>query len=86
MVKRVSKCTIGIQDNYQNTYRRYAVLTSIRKRGSHPSWVELTSYKVDNYDERRNGEAMRLQLDLVDEVRMAAEQRLAWYGDLMAQH
>ena len=41
---------------------------------------------MDNYDERRNGEAMRLQLDLVDEVRMAAEQRLAWYEDLMAQH
>ena len=41
---------------------------------------------MDNYDERRNGEAMGLQLDLVDEVRMAAEQRLARYEDLMAKH
>jgi len=39
--------------------------------------VELISYRVENYDERRKGEAMRLQLDLVDEVREAAEQRLA---------
>ena len=31
--------------------------------------VELTSYKVDNHDERKNDEAMHLQLDLVDEVR-----------------
>ena len=40
--------------------------------------VKLTSYRVDNYDERRNGKAMRLQLDLVDEVRVTAEQR--FYG------
>ena len=31
-----------------------------------PAEVELTSYKVDNYDERRNDKAMRLQLGLVD--------------------
>ena len=41
--------------------------------------VGLTSYRVDNYDERRNDDAMRLQLDLVDEVRATAEQRLAQY-------
>ena len=29
---------------------------------------------------------MCLQLDLVDEVRTTAEQRLAWYQDLMAKH
>ena len=41
--------------------------------------VGLTSYRVKNHDERSNDEAMRLQLDLVDEVRATAEQRLAWY-------
>ena len=39
--------------------------------------VGLTSYRMDNHDERRNGEAMHLQLDLVDEVRVTVEQRLA---------
>ena len=29
---------------------------------------------------------MRLQLDLVDEIRVAAEQRLARYQDRMAKH
>ena len=48
--------------------------------------VRLTSYRVDNHDERKNVEAMRLQLDLVDEVRATAEQRLARYQDLMAKH
>ena len=41
--------------------------------------VGLTSYRVDNYDEMRNDETMHLQLDLVDEVRATAEQRLARY-------
>jgi len=48
--------------------------------------IGLTSYRVDNYDEIRNGQTMRLQLDLVDEVRAVAKQRLARYQDLMAKH
>ena len=42
-----------------------------------PAEVGLTSYRVDNHDERRNDEAMRLQLDLLDKVKAIAEQRLA---------
>ena len=41
--------------------------------------VRLTSYRVHNHDENKNDEAMRLQLDLVDEIRAVAEQRLARY-------
>ena len=41
---------------------------------------------VDNHDERKNEKAMRLQLDLVDEVRATAEQRLAQYQNRMAMH
>ena len=48
--------------------------------------VGLTSYRVHNHDESRNDEAMRLQLDLIDEIRSAAEQRLARYQDRMARH
>ena len=46
----------------------------------------LTSYRVENYDEDTNKVGMRLQLDLLDEVRATAEQRLARYQDLMAKH
>ena len=48
--------------------------------------VGLTSYRVDNHDEIRNDETMHLQLDLLDEVRAAPEQRLTQYQDLMAKH
>ena len=44
------------------------------------------SYRVHNHDENKNDEAMWLQLDLVDKIRMAAEQRLARYQDRMAKH
>ena len=48
--------------------------------------VGLTSYRVGNHDKSRNDEAMRFQLDLVDEVRATAKQRLARYQNLMAKH
>ena len=51
-----------------------------------PAEVELTSYRVDNHNESKNDKAIRLQLDLLDEVRATAEQRLARYQDLMAKH
>jgi len=38
-----------------------------------PAEVGLTSYRVENYDMDENENAMRLQLDLVDEVRATAE-------------
>ncbi|XP_050290503.1 uncharacterized protein LOC126728762 [Quercus robur] len=58
-------------------YKREAVI---------PAEVGLTSYRVESYDEDVNKEAMRLQLDLLDEVRTTAEQRLARYQNLMVRH
>ena len=51
-----------------------------------PAKVGLTSYQVKNYTEDKNEEAMHLQLDLVDEARAMAEQRLARYQNLMSKH
>ena len=51
-----------------------------------PAEIGLTSYRVDNHDEGRNDEAIRLQLDQVDKVRVTTEQRLARYQDRMVKH
>ena len=51
-----------------------------------PAEVGLTSYQVESYNEDKNKEAMRFQLDLVDKVRAIAEQRLARYQNLMSKH
>ena len=44
-----------------------------------PAEIELTSFRVENRDESKNDKAMRLQLDLMYEVRATTEQRLARY-------
>ena len=41
---------------------------------------------MKNYSEDKNEEALRLQLDLVDEVRTTTKQRLARYQNLMAKY
>ena len=51
-----------------------------------PTEVGPTSYRVENYTKDKNEEAMHLQLDLVDEARATAKQRLARYQNLMSKH
>ena len=41
---------------------------------------------MENYAEEKNEEAIRLQLNLVDEVCATTEQRLVQYQNLMAKH
>ena len=48
--------------------------------------VGLTSYQISHYNEERNEERMRLQLDFLDEVKATAEQQIAHNQDLMAKH
>ena len=51
-----------------------------------PVEVRLISYRVDSHDESKNDETIRLQLNLVNEVRVTVEQRLTRYQDRMAKH
>ena len=43
-----------------------------------PAEVGLTSLRVDHYNEESNGKELCINLDLLDEVRIGVEQRLAW--------
>ncbi|XP_065622551.1 uncharacterized protein LOC136064573 [Quercus suber] len=51
-----------------------------------PAEIGLTSYRVESYNNDKNEEALQLQLDLIDEVRATAKQRLARYQNLMAKY
>ena len=51
-----------------------------------PTEVGLTSYRVAHYKDEENEKQLRLSLDLIDEVRMDAEQRVALYKNLMIKH
>ena len=50
-----------------------------------PAEVHMASYRVKVYQVEENEAQLRLNLDLIDEVRMDAEQRTARYKNLMAR-
>ncbi|XP_065619569.1 uncharacterized protein LOC136063312 [Quercus suber] len=50
-----------------------------------PTEVHMASHRVMKYQDEENKELIRLNLNLIDEVRMEAEQRTARYKNLMAK-
>ena len=74
--RMTAKAPIG-ETPFRLTYESKAVI---------PAEVGLTSYRVHNHDENKNSEVMRLQLNLVDELKTAAKQRLVRYQDRMAKY
>lgn len=50
-----------------------------------PAEVHMANHRVTAYRDKDNEEQLRLNLDLIDEVRMDAEQRMARYKNLMAR-
>ena len=62
MYRTTAKTPIG-ETPFQPTYGSEVVI---------PTEVGLTSYRVKNHDENRNDEAMGLQLNLIDKVRVTA--------------
>ena len=48
--------------------------------------VGIMSYRITHHDEGKNEERICLHMDLLDEVRAAAEQRITRYQDLRAKH
>ena len=50
-----------------------------------PAEVLVANHRVMKYQDEENEEQLRLNLDLIDEVRMDAEQRTARYKSLMAR-
>ena len=49
-----------------------------------PAEVHMANHKVMKYQDEDNKEQLLLNLDLIDKVRMNAEQRIARYKNLMA--
>ncbi|XP_065618224.1 uncharacterized protein LOC136062720 [Quercus suber] len=50
-----------------------------------PAEMHIASHRVMKYQDKENNEQLRLNLDLLDEVKMDAEQRTARYKNLMAK-
>ena len=50
-----------------------------------PAEVQMANHRVMKYEEKENAEQLCINLDLIDKVRMDAEQRTAMYKNLMAR-
>ena len=50
-----------------------------------PAEMNMASHSVMKYQDEENQEQLRFNLDLIDEVRMDAEQRTARYKNLIAK-
>ena len=50
-----------------------------------PAEVHMPNHRVMKYEKEDNEEQLHLNLDLIDEVRMDVEQRLARYKNLMVR-
>ena len=55
-----------------------------RSKAVIPTVVHVANHRVMKYQDKENEEQLRLNLDLINEVRMDAEQRTARYKSLMA--
>jgi hypothetical protein len=51
-----------------------------------PVEIGLTTFRTSTYDDHQNEEQLRLNLDLIDEVRETAEARMKRYQEKMARH
>ena len=69
MAERTTECFIGIQDDNKDAYRGDTIFDWPTKEAVIPVEVGFISYRVGKHDESKNDEAIRLQLDLMDEVR-----------------
>ena len=76
---------MGVQDNCQNPYRETPFKLANGSEAVIPAEVHMANHRVTMYQDKDNEEQLRLNLDLIDEVRTGAKERTARYKNLMAR-
>ena len=85
MAKRATRCSVGLQDDSENPTGETPFKLAYGSETVIPAEVHMANHRVMKYQDEDNEEQLRLNLDLIDEVRMDAEQRIARYKNLMAR-
>ena len=78
-------CVIGIQDDYENPYEETPFKLAYGSKAVIPAEVHMANHRVMMYRDKDNEEQLRLNLDLIDEVRTNADERTTRYKSLMAR-
>ena len=86
MAWRATKRPIAYRTTARTPIRETPFRLAFKSEAVIPAEVGIASYKIAHHDERKNEEGIRLHLDLLDKVGVAAEQRVTRYQDLIAKH
>ena len=78
-------CVIGIQDDYENPYEETPFKLAYGSKVVIPAEVHMANHRVMMYRDKDSEEQLRLNLDLIDEVRTNADERTTRYKSLMAR-
>ena len=76
---------MSLQNNSEDPHRETPFKLTYESEAVMPAEVHMASHSVMKYQDEENEEQLRLNLDLIDGVRMDAEQRTIRYKNLMAK-
>ena len=85
MARQVTKCSVGLQDDGGTPTGETSFKLAYGSEAIILAEVHMASHKVKRHQDKDNEEQLCLNLNLIDEVRMDAEQRIARYKNLMAR-
>ncbi|XP_065620921.1 uncharacterized protein LOC136063864 [Quercus suber] len=74
-----------VQNDGENPYKGTPFKLAYGSEAIIPVEVHMANHKVTMYQDKDNKKQLRVNLDLIDEVRTDAEQRMARYKNLMAR-
>ena len=85
MARRVTRCFMGLQDDGEDPTGEIPFKLAYGSEAVIPTEVHMVNHRVMKYQDEDNKEQLRLNLELIDKVRMDAEQRTSRYKNLMAK-
>ena len=85
MARQATKCSMGLQDDGGTPTGENSFKLAYGSEAVILAEVHMASHKVKRHQDKDNEEQLCLNLNLIDEVRMDAEQRIARYKNLMAR-
>ena len=85
MARRATWSSISLQDNCDDPTGETPFKLAYGSEAVIPKEVHVVNHRMKKYQDEENEEQLRLNLDLIDEVRMDAEQRTARFKSLMAR-
>ena len=85
MARRATQCSIGYRTTIRTPTGETPFKLAYGSESVISAEVHMASHRVKEYQAKENEVQFRLNLDLIDEVRMDVEQRTARYKNLMAR-